>query len=377
MKLDGKTIYAQSSDIKSRTYLEYRRDMKKKAISELEVLEWIESKVKELYPKTHVILCKSGGDKFLWFLRKGGVSGEPDFIAEIDKEKVEFEFQYAEKENLPFYDFKVSKVAKKKGDERKPIKGKYFIYIHKPLLKYTIIKPEWILKNSEYGMVPAWRSYAFRVPRENFEKLLKPDPTLKNLCHAIDIKNFILNFQHELIDINRDKFSHLLQDVIDENKILKIIPKDLDSFFKVCFILDNLNKIPQNTNLWLIYFLSYIDDDIILENISKIVYCIDFLYSKIDLKHNELTLLVRKVKKLLKKTKMYYKKDGSYMSSPKATPLEEARYALFSINLLEDLIQDMIFYYSITDLKPIKKIYENVANVEKTYNFIRCALKND
>lgn len=30
MKLNGKTIYAQSSDIKSRTYLEYRRDMKKK-----------------------------------------------------------------------------------------------------------------------------------------------------------------------------------------------------------------------------------------------------------------------------------------------------------------------------------------------------------
>jgi transposase-like protein len=39
MKLDRKTIYAQSSDIKSRTYLEYRRDMKKKAIAELEVSE--------------------------------------------------------------------------------------------------------------------------------------------------------------------------------------------------------------------------------------------------------------------------------------------------------------------------------------------------
>ncbi len=371
MKLDGKTIYAQSSDIKSRTYLKYRRDMKKKAIAELEVLEWIESKVKELYPKAQVKVYKSGGDEFLWFLRKGGVSREPDFIVEIDKEKVEFEFQYAEKENLPFYDFKVSKVAKKKGDKRESIKGKYFIYIHKSLLKYTIIKPEWILKNSEYGMVPAWRSYAFRVPREKFEKLLKPDPTLKNLCYAIDIKNFILNFQHELIDINKDKFSHLLQDVIDENKILKIIPKDLDSFFKVCFILDNLNKIPKNANLWLIYLLSYIDDNIILEDISKIVYCIDFLYSKIELKDNELTQLVKKVKELLQKTKMYYIKDGYYRSSFKATPLEETRYALFSINLLEDLIQDMIFYYSVTGLEPIKKIYKNVENVEKIYDLIR------
>jgi hypothetical protein len=116
MKLDGKTIYAQSSDIKSRTYLEYRKDMKKKAIAELEILEWLESKVKQLYPKTQVKVYKSGGDKSLWFLRKGGVSREPDFIAEI-----EFEFQYAEKADLAFYDFKVSKVAKKKGDKRLPI----------------------------------------------------------------------------------------------------------------------------------------------------------------------------------------------------------------------------------------------------------------
>jgi hypothetical protein len=113
MKLNGKTIYAQSSDIKSRTYLEYRRDMKKKAIAELEVLEWLERKVKELYPGKRVKVYKSGGDKFLWFLRKGGISREPDFIAEINDKKIELEFQYAEKGDLDFYDFKVSKVNKK------------------------------------------------------------------------------------------------------------------------------------------------------------------------------------------------------------------------------------------------------------------------
>jgi len=132
MKLNGKTIYAQSSDIKSRTYIEYRKDMKKKAIAELEVLEWLANRVKELYQSKRVKVYKSGGDKFLWFLRKGGVSREPDFIAEIDGEKIEFEFQYAEKADLEFYDFKVSKIAKKKGDRRKPIEDKFFVYIHKP-----------------------------------------------------------------------------------------------------------------------------------------------------------------------------------------------------------------------------------------------------
>ena len=374
MKLNGKTIYAQSSDIKSRTYLEYRKDMKKKAIAELEILEWLEGKVKELYPGKLVKVYKSGGDKFLWFLRKGGVSREPDFIAEIDDKKIEFEFQYAEKGDLDFYDFKVSKVAKKKNDKREPIKNKFFVYIHKPLLKYAIFKSEWIMKNGKYGMVEAWRCYAFRVPKEKFERLLKPDSALKNFCQRIEAKNFILSFQHALIDISKDKLSYLLQGVIDENKIVKIIPKDLDSFFKVCFILDNLNKIPQNANLWLIYLLSYINKDVSLEDISKIVYCIDFLYSKIELKPNELSQLISKIKELKENIDGFYQTDGSYRSSLKVSPLDETRYALFSINLLEDLIQDMIFYYGINDLKPIKKIYEHVKDVEKTYKLIKESL---
>jgi len=373
MKLDGKTIYAQSSDIKSRTYLEYRRNMKKKAIAELEVLEWLENKLKELYPRKLVKVYKSGGDKFLWFLRKGGVSREPDFIAEVDDKKIEFEFQYAEKGDLDFYDFKVSKVARKKGNKREPIENKFFVYIHKPLLKYAIFKPEWIIENGEYGMVEAWRSYAFRVPKEKFERLLKPDDTLKTLCQRIDAKNFILNFQHALIDINKDKLSYLLQGVIDENKIVKIIPKDLDSFFKVCLILDNLNKIPRNANLWLIYILSYISENICLEDISKIIYCIDFLYSKIELQRNEITQLIIKIKELKRIIDNLYQPDGSYRSSLTSSPLDETRYALFSISLLEDLIQDMIFYYSIPskDLKPISKIYENIPDIEKTYKLIR------
>ncbi|MEW6200502.1 MAG: hypothetical protein AB1546_00885 [bacterium] len=345
--------------------------MKKKAIAELEVLEWIESKVKYLYSKKQVKVYKSGGDKFLWFLRKGGVSRESDFIAQIDNDEIELELQYAEKANLKFYDFKVSKVAKMKGGKRQPIENKFFIYIHKPLLKYAVLKPEWVIKNGEYGMVDAWRSYAFRCPKDKFEGLLESDKTLKTLCAKIDIKNLFLNFQHDLIDINKEKLSYLLQSVIDENKILKIIPQDLDGFFKVCFILDNINKIPQNANLWLIYLLSYVNDSILLEDISRIVYCMDFLYSKIELKPNELTQLITKLNELLEKIKNFYNEDGSYKSSIKISPLDETRFALFAINLLEDLIQDMIFYYDVKELKPKKKIYENVGDIEKIYEFLQ------
>jgi hypothetical protein len=88
MKLNGKTTYAQSSNIKLRTYLEYRKDMKKKAIAELEIVEWLEEKVKALYPGKQIKVYKSGGDRFLWFLRKGGISREPDFVVEIDNKKI-------------------------------------------------------------------------------------------------------------------------------------------------------------------------------------------------------------------------------------------------------------------------------------------------
>ncbi|MEO0140707.1 MAG: hypothetical protein ABIM88_04070, partial [candidate division WOR-3 bacterium] len=121
--------------------------MKRKAIAELEARDWIEEKFKEMYPGKKVSVRKSGGDAFLWFLRKGGVTREPDYIAEIGKESIEIEFQYAGRKELSFYDFKVSKVAKKIGNRRCPIKNKLFVYIHKPLLKYAIFKPDWIVKN--------------------------------------------------------------------------------------------------------------------------------------------------------------------------------------------------------------------------------------
>lgn len=373
--LNAKTVYAQSSDIRSRTYLEYRKDMKKKAIAELEALEWISVRIKSLYPKQEVRVSKSGGDRFLWFLRKGGVTREPDFTAEVGKNRIEIEFQYAEKAGLNFYDFKVSKVAKKKGLKREAIKNKIFIYIDKPSHRYAILTPSWIMKNGQYGVVEAWRSYAYRVPREVFERELKKDDDLEDLCHRIDGKTLILNFQHELIELYKERLSRLLQRVIDEEKIVRFVPQDLDSFFKICFTLDNINKAPLNARLWLVYLLSYIGHNLSLQEISQIVYCMDFLYTRIELRENELSLLSAKVGEILDKIKSYAKTDGSYVSSPKGSMLEETRYALFSINLLEDLIQDMIFYYPGLSLQPVRKIYENVVYLEKTCEFLRSNLR--
>lgn len=375
MKLDGKTIYAQSSDIKARTYLEYRKDMKRKAIAELEVLGWLEERMKDLFPQQDVKVSKAGGDKFLWFLRRGGISREPDFVTWVNGKKIEIEFQYSggdfKKENI--FDFKISKVVKKIKGKRIP-KNTIFLYLFRGSpTKFALMSAEWISKNGQEGVAPAWGNReVYKVSGEKLLEKLQEDGSLKQVWENINAKLFILDFQHELININKERLSSLLQSVVDENKIIKVVPKDLESFFRICFILDSLNKVPQNTNLWLVYLLSYVNNTLLLENISQIIYCIDFLYSKIEkLKPNELTLLIKKIKELLCKVRKTYREDGVYTSSLKEVPLEATRCALFSINLLEDIIQDIIFHYGTKKLPPVKKIYENMNDLMKTYQVIK------
>lgn len=362
---DPKLIYAQSSDIKARTYIEYRKDMKKKAIAELEIKDWLENKLKEELNINDIVIEKYGGDKFLWFLREGGITREPDFVAHIGgKRKIFIEFQYADKEDLQFFDFKISKVSKKIKNERKPYNDRNFLYILKNSLRYAFIDPKWIVENGKIGVVDAWGSReAYRVPKDRFENILKKDKSLAPFVKTIDAKISILNFQHCLISIWENDLSKELQKVIDEQKLVKIIPKTLEGFFKVCFILDHLDKIPENVNLWLVYLLSYINKKLTLKEIAMLVYSFDFLYSKIppsQLQDNELTEIEKKVKVLLESIDSFYdSKEGLYKSSIKESPLEETRYALFSINMIEDIIQDAIYYHQ-ANLPPITKIYQNV-----------------
>ncbi|HDP97242.1 MAG TPA: hypothetical protein ENN25_06090 [Euryarchaeota archaeon] len=373
MPQDAKTTYAQSSDIKSRTFLQYRYDMKKKAIAELEVLGWLQERLQKDNPGKPVLVRKSGGDRFLWFLRKGGISRESDYVATVDGKDIEIEFQYGKKQDLQFYDFKVSKVAKKdkKSGKREPLEGKKFLLVDWAGPRYALIEPRWIFENGEYDMVPAWRSYAFRVPFARVDKVLTIDASLKPVCDTIDAKNDILEFQHDWIDISREALSSELQQVVDEDGLVSVVPKDRESFFRICFILDHLNKSPKNANLWLVYLMTWVSSDLSLAGMSKIVYCIDFLYSKVDMKPNEVAIVQKTVASLLLRVQSYAKPDGSFQSTVNHAPLDETRCALFAINLLEDLMQDMIYYYPNVEFKPVRKIFENVRDVNLTRAIIK------
>ncbi|RKZ27878.1 hypothetical protein DRQ26_02310 [bacterium] len=435
-KKNTKLVYAQSSDIKARTYIEYKKDMKKKAIVELEIKDWLNNskkteilkyirnilkngipesilkKWKEIYNRQqnliqtnrekfeqftknilqelrsssgdNLIIEKYGGDKFLWFQRKGGITREPDYVVNLELKSYNkikpivipifhIEFQYADKEDLDYYDFKISKVAKKIKGNRVPHKDRIFLYILKNSSKYAFMEPGWIVKHGKIGVVPAWGSrQAYRIAKDDFEKIFKKDRTLKPVIINIDNKINILNFQHQLVSIWENEFSKNLQKVIDKKKLVKITPNNLNGFFKVCFILEHLNKTPENINLWFVYLLSYVNDELTLKDISILTYSLDFLYSKIPhskLKSNELEELINKIKIIIKTINNRYNDDGFYRSSVKESPLEETRFALFSINLIEDIIQDVIYYHN-ADLEPITKIYQYVKNPKRISNII-------
>lgn len=378
MKLDAKTVYAQSSDIKSRAYLEYRRDMKRKAIAELEVRGWLESLLRRAYRKNSIIVEKFGGDRFLWFLRGGGVTQEPDYVVKgLNSEDIFFELQYANEE-MDYYDFKRSKVGTKKRNEKKriPKENLQFLYLIKSTPQYAILSPEWIINTGEEKVSAAWGSReVYAISNDNLKTQLKRDSDLEDVWSAINIKNDLLDFQHQKIENIKEEFSHLLQKVVDEEKIVQIIPRSLDSFFKVCFILDNINKIPKNINMWLVYALHFLDNNITSEELYQILYCVDFLYSRTSLSKTELQSFISFINSTKQKIKNFKQDDKAYQTNKKLSPVEDTRKVLFSINLLEDLTQDMLFYYGEdckdSGLKPLGKIFENVDNIKEVHCFTK------
>ena len=377
MKFDSKTIYAQSSDIKSRTYLEYRRDMKKKAIAELEIRGWLEKLLRQEYKNNNIGVKKYGGDKFLWFLRNGGVTQASDYVVQgIDRNELFFELQYANEE-MDYYDFKRSKVGtKKKGIvKREPKENLKFLYLIKDSPKYAILSPAWIIKHGIEKVAAAWGSReVYAISKEDLLSQQKEDKELEKIWQIVKTKNYLLEFQHQKVEKIKEELSYLLQQVIDEEKIVQIIPKSLESFFRICFILDSIGKIPKNANLWLIYVLHFFNEKTTSEELTKIIYSVDFLYAKTSLTQSELKTVVDFIKQILLNIKNFQQNNGSYKTDKNLSPIEETRNIIFCINLLEDLIQDILYYYPEESqnfgLKPIEKIFENVDNIEKVYNFI-------
>ena len=375
MTNSAKVVYAQSSDIKSRTHLEYRRDMKKKAIAELEFLPFLHHILLNSRKTPLLKVVKSGGDAELWFGNDNNISQQPDYRAEWeDKQSFLYEFQYAtETENLSHFDFKVSKVGKKTKGVRIPHKDREFFYVAKPTAQYAFISPEWIMQNGREAPVPAWGSRpAYRVPRDIFISQLKNGgEEIQKVIDIINDKNILLDFQHEFLSLEDNKLSRRLQQVVDDKKILTIMPNNLDGFYEVCYLLEKLGKSPDNPGVWLVYLASFFHADMTAMELARFMFSIDFLYFKCgDIRKNEQNIMATTIADVARFIGKYPFKEGLFCKNKQEAPIEETRQILFSINLLEDLTQDIVVNLNVNTPK-ITNIFATVPDIKKITTHIK------
>ena len=369
---DAKAVYAQSSDIRARSFRKYRCDMKKKAIAELEFLPFLQGLL------APAMVEKDGADAELWFLKQGGrITQKPDYRAVCPNgREFLYEFQYAEKtEGLKTFDFKVSKVGKKPPkNPRIPYEDREFFYVVKPGAQYAFISPRWIMENGNEGAVSAWGSRtAYRVSKSAFcDILCEGGEEMARVISAVDDKNLLLAFQDEFPNLEATAFSHELQLAVDKHRLVKVIPTTLDGFYRVCFLLERMDESPENPGGWLVDLASFFQHGLSALEFVRWMFCLDFLYFKCEeLSENEQRMVRKALDDAGQEIRQQAKADGSFVGDPNEAPAEETRRFLFAINLLEDVQQNFAVSYG--GVAKTKRIFEILPDFTKTANFVRKA----
>ena len=379
MSASSKLTYAQSSDIKSRTWLAYRYDMKRKAIAELEFLPFLQDLLQERYQDSALTVRKAGGDAQVWFGRSAAqVTQEPDYNCVLSSgETRQFEFQYAQSlEKLKFVDFKVSKVGKKKPRQpRVAHEDREFFYIVQSSCYYALLPCQWIMWHGEERGVPAWGNRtAYRVPVDDFlDQCHDGGQALAEVVARVESKNSLLAFQHEFLAMQDASFARELQRVVDEDALVKIVPGTLEGFYRVCHLLDKLDRSPDAPGVWLVYLTSFYDAAMSSLDFACWVYCLDFLNFRCErLSDNEKRVLLGAMQSARGYLRRQFANETQYIDELNTPAIEVIRQLLFATNLYEDLVQDCAATWGL-ELRPIQFIYETVPDVDLMHSYIERA----
>ena len=348
----SKIAYAQSSDIKSRTWDEYRDDMKKKAIAELECLPLLKAMLIERYGDDGVCVRKHGSDAVLWFNPRARLSREPDYEASWPDGRTElFELQVSSEPNLSKFDFKLSKVRWKKKGRVGPHTDREFLYLARAERRIGFLTPAWILDHGPVGNVKAWGgSRAYRVPRDKFLPMLqKGDERLDRVIASISNKETLLEFQKGFARHEGLRLANRLRRVVDEGNPFAIVPGTLDAFFETCFLTKKLDRFPDDPGLWLVYLFSLLEAGMSPTRLARAVYAIDYLYFRaVDVSEGDRALRENEEKIMLSGLRSVEEQIGAYpwdggSVDPRWAPIEELRQMLFVLNRFEDWRQDVFF----------------------------------
>lgn len=377
----SKIRYAQSSDIKKRTWDEYRHDMKTKAIVELECLPLLRDLLVARYPSTRVSVRKFGPDAVLWFNPGAALSGKPDYEASWSDGRVRyFELQKSSEANLKQFDFKMPKVRWRKKGEEGPYTDRELFYVAGPERKMGFLEPAWIMANGTVGTVKAWGgAQAFRVPRDRFLPMLddggeRLDRVVTSMADRVTLLEFQKNFpQNEGL-----RLFNRLKRVVDKGDPFEIVPGTLDAFFETCFLAKRLNRFPEDPGLWLVYLCSLIEDGQSPARLARGLFAIDYLYFRAfetngALRGNEERSILSLLQKVEEQIRAYSWDGGSV--DPRWAPIEELRQMLFVVNRFEDWRQHVFSRYP-TERRPAgvrraERIFDLVPDVAAVARRIR------
>ena len=375
--MSNKITYAQSSDIKSRTFQEYRYDMKKKAIAELEFLPTLENILRKEKNDQSLVVKKHGVDSKLWFAQDKRPSSKPDYITKNnDGEEFLYEFQYAQKNDLKFFDFKEAKVGKKYRGERTPHADRKFFYVIQSNKAYGFFSPCWIAKHGEKGVVPAWGNrMAYRVKSEIFLSVVnnRSKDVDKTILY-VERKLKLLDFQKLFLIKEIQELSAFLQQSVDRKEIFKIVPTTVLGFFKICLLLNKMQEKPKNAGVWLVYACSFFAENLSSVDLARLTFCIDFLYFANygnDIQSNEISSLEDFVLKSINRIKNNFQSDGSCLPEPQVAPVDAIQATLFALNLLEDISQCLHYINDSVKIKPIKKIFDFLPDASQTATYVQ------
>ncbi len=383
IKKTAKVLYAQSSDIRSRTYVQYRHDMKKKGIVELEFLPYLQDILIQRFGDESITVEKYGSDSRLWLLRpEGQLTQTPDYLAKQSGQELGFyEFQFATTSGtLDYFDFKVSKIGKKRRgvSSREPHADREIFYVICDENKFSIFTPKWVIENGTEDFVPAWRSQGYRVKREKFLPIFQDGGSdLRKVIQSVEDKQYLLEFQKQFLEKENERLAKKLQRVVDEEIVFKIVPRTLTGIYEVCYFMYKLDKKPDVPGMWLVYLATLFKDDLPSIEFAKFMFAFDFVYFKCDdFPENEKQVVKQAVAKATNFIERRVNADNGRVSvDPQESLIEGTANIIFSVNLLEDIVQDAVVNFGVS-LPCVNKIFQTLPNVTLVANVIRGALES-
>ena len=200
---------------------------------------------------------------------------------------------------------------------------------------------------------------------------------MKQVVATVDDKNFLLDFQAQFLEQEKRELSRELQQVVDEERLLTIVPRTLAGFYRVCLLLDSIGKAPDAPGVWMVYLSSFFDDGMNSTDFARYLYALDFCYFKCpQMQKNEQTVLrcaIQQATAYVEKT-FASAKGMDFARYPNDAPIDVLQRIIFAINLLEDIRQDAAVNLDI-DLPKTMRIFEMVPEVAFWANMVRDARK--